>query len=209
MTDKEFETLALAIKAAYPNFNLLDKPAMKIWFTMLADLDYKVAENAVLEHISTSKYPPSIADIRGLCMLRYNPRILTFSEAWSTVILAIQKYGYENHKKAYDMLDDLTLQVVKELGWYNICNSTNADVIRSAFKSAYESKARDMARQQMMPAFVAKQKAILQNKYKPVAVLQDKPLPVEEKNTEVTVPDKVQERIRQIRKEVLKNRNAE
>ena len=107
------------------------------------------------------------------------------------------------------MLDKLTLQVVKELGWYNICNSTNADVIRSAFKTAYESKAMEMARQQMMPAFVVKQKAILQNKYKPIEVLKDKPLPVEEKTAEVKVPDKVQERIRQIRKEVLKNRNAE
>ena len=42
MTDQEFEMVALAIKAAYPNSNVLpDKYAMKVWYRALGDLYFR------------------------------------------------------------------------------------------------------------------------------------------------------------------------
>lgn len=76
MTDQEFETVALALKAAYPNSNVLpDKYAMKVWYRMLGDLESAVVENAVWEHIGTSPFPPSIAEIREKCTARLSPMV--------------------------------------------------------------------------------------------------------------------------------------
>ncbi len=81
MTDQEFETVALAIKAAYPNSNVLpDKYAMKVWYRMLGDLESAVVENAVWEHIGTSPFPPSIAEIREKCTARLSPMVDGVSE---------------------------------------------------------------------------------------------------------------------------------
>lgn len=211
MINTEFEALAVAIKAAYPNFNMLDKPAMKVWFTMLQDIDFKVAENAVMEHISTSKYPPSIADIRRLCMIRCNPPIMSYSEAWNTVLLAISRYGFEHYAEACALMDDLTLEVVKDLGWYNICYSTNADVLRAAFKAAYEDKAKERESKQMLPAFVLDQRTALQAKHIPIAVKKEVPV-IETKTVETLLPTETAEMIKKIRDEVRnrgKQDNAE
>lgn len=59
MDKKGFNFLFTAIKATYPNFNILSTDeAADLWFMMLKDIYYNVAENAILEHISSSQYPP-------------------------------------------------------------------------------------------------------------------------------------------------------
>jgi hypothetical protein len=180
---------------------MLDKPAMKVWFTMLQDIDFKIAENAVMEHISTCKYPPSIADIRRLCMARCNPPILSYLEAWNTVLLAISTYGFEHYKEACTLMDDLTLEVVKGLGWYNVCYSTNADVLRATFKTAYEDKARERESKQMLPAFVLSNRTALQAKHTPIAVKREVPV-IETKQVESLPPTETVEMIEKVRNEV-------
>ena len=69
MNKQEFAVIAVGIKSAYPASKILeDDASMNFWYRMLKDLNGKVVENAVMEHISTSVYPPNIAEIRKLCM---------------------------------------------------------------------------------------------------------------------------------------------
>lgn len=93
MTKKEFAVIAVAIKAAYPASKVMaDEPSMNFWYQMLRDLDYKVAENAVMEYTTTHTFPPSIAEIRRLSLDRYKPAIPSFDEAWGTVQKAIHTH---------------------------------------------------------------------------------------------------------------------
>lgn len=155
MTDQEFETIALAIKAAYPNANVLpDKYAMKTWYRALADLDYHVAENAVWEHISTSVFPPSIAEIREKCTARLSPMITDWGEAWEEVLQAIRKYGSYREEEAVGSLSHLTAIAVRRMGFKNLCQSENPVADRAHFQRIYEGMVKEEKRQTQLPDFV-------------------------------------------------------
>lgn len=166
MTDKEFETIRLAIKSAYPNSNIIpDRYAMKVWYTLLRDLDFKVVQNALWEHMSTSVFPPGIADIRRLCADRCERPVMGFEDAWGTVQKAIRTYGSDNPQKAFADMDELTRTVVKGLGWTSLCQSKNPVADRANFREAYEAKANALQRERQLPAFVSREKRLLQEQY--------------------------------------------
>lgn len=155
MTDKEFETIALAIKAAYPNSNVLpDKYAMKTWYRALSDLDYHVAESAVWEHISTSVFPPSIAEIREKCTARLSPIVTDWGQAWEEVLQAIRKYGSYREEKAVASLSRLTAVAVRRMGFKNLCQSENPVADRAHFQRIYEGMVKEEKRQTQLPEFV-------------------------------------------------------
>lgn len=155
MTDQEFEMLSLAIKAAYPNSNVLpDKYAMKTWYRSLADIDFQVAENAVWEHINTSVFPPSIAEIREKCANRLCPMVTDWGEAWEEVQGAIRRYGSYREVEALESLSRLTAVVVRRMGFLNLCQSDNPIADRAHFQRIYEgllAKERCLAQ---LPEFV-------------------------------------------------------
>lgn len=114
MNKQEFAVIAVGIKSAYPASKILeDDASMNFWYRMLKDLNGKVVENAVMEHISTSVYPPNIAEIRKLCMERCKPPVLGFDEAWGVVQRAMSEYGWYHPQEAFALMDDLTVSVVK------------------------------------------------------------------------------------------------
>lgn len=166
MTKKEFSTLTTGLKAAYPRFAFLaTEEETEFWYLMLKDIPCEIAENAVMEHISTSMYPPSIAEIRKLCVERCKEPALSAGEAWSAVQNAIGKYGWEYPEKAFETLDALTLSVVKEMGWSRLCKSEFIAADRTDFRESYETKARALQNDYQLPRFVAKNKALLKERH--------------------------------------------
>lgn len=169
MNKKEFYSISVGIKAAYPRFTFLSTDEeMEFWYTMFKDIDYQVAQNAVMEHISTSSFPPSIAEIRKLCTERCKSPVLSFDEAWGVVQKAIGTYGWRQPQEAYALMDELTASVVKNLGWTQLCQSENPTADRANFREAYEKKAIELQNSMQVPKFVAEGKALLQAKYVPV-----------------------------------------
>lgn len=207
MTNKEFDQLRALLKTAYPNHNLIsDQYAIRMWYKMLNDLDYRIAENAVMEHISTHTFPPSIAEIRKLCIDRTTSPVLSFSEAWGKVTNAISKHGFYQPREAFAEFDELTLSVVKELGWSNICNSTNQDALRANFRMAYESKAKEMEKERLLPDFVAQGKIALQEENIP-QIKQENVNKIEKKTTDGRIylpPEQVGEMIEKLKNAVHK-----
>lgn len=168
MNKKEFSQLCIGLKAAYPRFQMLTTDAeMSFWYTMLQDIDYEVAQNAVLEYISTNTFPPSIADIRKLCVDRMHAPVLSFNEAWGVVQSAITNYGFYNPQEAFATMDELTLSVVKNLGWSYLCHSENPAADRANFREAYEAKAKEVKNNMRLPEFVEKNKRQIQEHYMP------------------------------------------
>lgn len=168
VTKREFCNLSVGLKAAYPRFQFLSTDAeMEFWYRMLQDYDYRIAENAAMEHISTSAFPPSIADLRKLCTDRCTKGIPSFEEAWGTVQKAISSYGRENPEKAYAMMDEMTRTVVKNLGWTNLCVSEKPEADRANFRMAYEERAKAEQSSRQIPKFVEQQKQILMEQHMP------------------------------------------
>jgi len=159
LTDIEFEQLALAVKAAYPNSNVLpDKYSMKVWYRALADLDFRVAENAVWEHISTSVFPPSIAEIREKCTARLCPVETDWGSAWEEVQRAIRHYGFYREEEATASLSRLTAAAVRRMGFRNLCLSENQTADRAHFQRIYESLVKREIMQSQLPEFVGEER---------------------------------------------------
>lgn len=199
MDKQKFATLAIGIKAAYPASKILeDKPSMDFWYMMLKDIPYDVAENAIMEHICTNVFPPNIAEIRKLCIERCKKPVLSFDDAWGVVQKAMRDYGFYNPQKAFDTMDELTLSVVKNLGWSNLCRSENPEASRANFRMAYEAKAKEAQNSNQLPEFVAKNKALLKEQY--VLAIETKPVPqIEEKEKvedprDTLTPEQLEER---------------
>ena len=139
MNIQEFATIASAIKAAYPNVNLIpDKQSKEVWFTMLADLDYNICLTALKEHISTCKFAPTISEIREKCAGITSTQIYDWGDGWEQVKRAIRKYGMYQTEKALDSMDNITRRCVKRLGFKELCLSENVTADRANFRMIYE-----------------------------------------------------------------------
>lgn len=192
MNKQQFATLAIAMKSAYPASKILeDNASMDFWFMMLQDIDYKVAENAIAEHICTNIYPPNIAEIRKLCADRMQKPVLPFDEAWGVVQKALRDYGFYNPEKAFATMDELTLSVVKNLGWLRLCMSENPTADRANFREAYEAKAKKVQNNMQLPEFVAKNKLQIQEYYMPA--IEEKAAPQIEEHQPVDIREELTE----------------
>lgn len=192
MNKQQFATLAIAMKSAYPASKILeDNASMDFWFMMLQDIDYKVAENAIAEHICTNIYPPNIAEIRKLCADRMQKPVLPFDEAWGVVQKALRDYGFYNPEKAFATMDELTLSVVKNLGWSRLCMSENPTADRANFREAYEAKAKKVQNNMQLPEFVAKNKLQIQEHYMPA--VEEKTVPRIEETRPVDIREELTE----------------
>lgn len=189
MDKKQFATLAIGIKSAYPASKILeDNASMDFWYMSLKDIPYEIAENAVMEHICTNIYPPNIAEIRKLCMERCKTPVLSFDEAWGVVQKALRDYGFYNPEKAFATMDELTLSVVKNLGWSRLCQSENPTADRANFREAYQAKADEMRNNNQLPEFVARNKALLQKKYVPA--IEEKEVPqIEQEEQQIPIKE--------------------
>lgn len=193
MDKKQFATLAIGIKSAYPASKILeDNASMDFWYMSLNDIPYEIAENAVMEHICTNIYPPNIAEIRKLCMERCKTPVLSFDEAWGVVQKALRDYGFYNPEKAFATMDELTLSVVKNLGWSRLCQSENPTADRANFREAYQAKADEMRNNNQLPEFVARNKALLQKKYVPA--IEEKEVPqIEQEEQQIPIKETMTE----------------
>ncbi len=143
MTIQEFATIAAAIKAAYPAANIMpDKQSKDVWYTMLADLEYRVCLNALKKHISTNRFPPTIAELRRGCADILAGPDVDWSEAWGRVLLAVRRDGMYNEPAALERMGPEAAKIVKRLGFKNICMSENIEVERANFRMAWETEQR-------------------------------------------------------------------
>ena len=153
MTRDEFKTLVKGMKAVYtqPTF-IPDSDAFNVWYSLLKDLDYMVAQVSIQKFMLTSKFPPTIADIRELSASVTIGEKPEWSDGWREVTMAIRKYGSYREKEALDSMSDITRQVVKRMGFKNLCMSENEGVERANFRMIYEQVVNREYERKKMPA---------------------------------------------------------
>lgn len=95
MTRDEFKILVKGMKAVYtaPSF-IPDKDAFEIWYGLLNDLPYDVANAAIQSYMMTETKLPVPADIRKKSQMFTNTTELNELEAWSLVSKALSNGCY-------------------------------------------------------------------------------------------------------------------
>lgn len=140
------------MKAVYTSERFLpDADSVKIWYQMLQDIDYKVANIAIQKYMLTNKFPPTIADIRDLSATVQCGDIPDWGDGWEQVIRAIRMYGTYRIAEAMESFDDITRQCVERLGFRNICLSENIAADRANFRMMYETMAERKKKDAQIP----------------------------------------------------------
>lgn len=151
MDKKEFATFAMGLKTYYPRETLLpNTQAMELWYRELCDIPFDVAEAAMRKWVSTNKWPPTIAEIREQAAEIQYGKMPDWGDGWQQVQRALRKYGYYRQKEAMESLDPFVRDIVRRIGFTNLCLSTNESADRANFRMLYEELARrEQTRQQM------------------------------------------------------------
>lgn len=141
MNKQEIKNLIAWAAANNPHLQEKDlRPTASLWARMLSDLPYQVAEAALMKVLSTSKFFPSVSDIRAAALELSTPRPPSALEAWAEVTRAISRYGYYNPEEALASMSPPVAKVVRLLGWREICISEEPGVLRAQFRKAYEAQ---------------------------------------------------------------------
>lgn len=125
MTKKQTIELFAIFVAAYPNFDKFKDEAqvesmINIWANIFADDDAAIVGMAAKKHISTSKWPPSIAEIRDIMADITHPDIIPPDLAWAAVADLMYSYGEHGPYNIAAELPPLAARVVETIGWHTL-----------------------------------------------------------------------------------------
>jgi len=153
MTPEEVSRLLVLAVANFPNLQDKDmEPTAMLWQKMLSDMPYQLAENALVKVLATSKFFPSVAEIREAASQLTQPAQMTAIDAWGEVLKAIRYYGFYREKEAMAFLPPEVANLVRKFGWREICTSEQPEVIRAQFRMAWETQAARQKELAVLPA---------------------------------------------------------
>ena len=158
MTLQETMGVMKILSVTYPRDAAYNDPAKvantaEVWTMLLEDLPAQLVLVAVKKHCLTSRFPPTIAEIREAATVTANPALqTTAAEAWGEVIQAIRRYGMYREEEALASFSEHTRTVVKTIGWKELCICEEPDVIRGQFRKAYETMATRRKETALLPA---------------------------------------------------------
>lgn len=152
MEREEFRILAKAMKAIYAQATFLpDKDALEIWFSLLKDIPYEIANMALQKYMLTNKFPPTIAEIRELATSISAGEKELWADGWEKALTAIRSYGTYREQEALESLDELTRKTVECLGYYGLCTSENLTADRANFRMIFEKLADRKRTKEQLP----------------------------------------------------------
>ena len=173
MKKQEVVKLFMAIAKLFPRDNAFihaDQQMVEMWAEMLEDITFEQGMSAVKASVSTSPFPPSIAEIRDYATRLNGPRRMTAEEAWGQACDVIKTYGTktvlregaeEKEPKYTDMVvetrvykcvapsgtgrqyeaelhcDPEVWKLLKNMGYKQVVESDNPDVVRGQFMRAW------------------------------------------------------------------------
>ena len=156
MTKGETAKLLAVLAAAFPRFEV-DDLKVQVWHEMLGDLDYSLASLAIKKLILESTFPPSIAEVRKAAVEIQTPEQTTGAQSWGEVITAIRNFGHYREEEALASLSPVTAQVVRYMGWREICLNSEPGVARGQFLRMYDQIVTRKRKERLLPSGMRKQ----------------------------------------------------
>jgi len=156
MTQKETAYLLSILRAAYPRFYYDVSPddlkiSVDTWTVMLSDTSIEIATVALQRLIATSKFPPTIAEMRESISAVIHPALPDSGDAWGEVIKAIGQYGYYRTEEALASMREPVRLAVKRMGWRELCMSENGMADRAHFLRIYETMEKRTKEENLLP----------------------------------------------------------
>jgi hypothetical protein len=149
-TDQEILKALTVLASAYPRFDLPEQ-TIRIYQRLLADLDFDLLKAATLQCATTHTFFPAVAEIRAAAvdLKAMADGIPSDIEAWGQVLEQMRKVGsYGTPDFSHPLVD----QVVRQMGWINLCMSENQIADRARFLEAYSQTNKvTRRRSQMLP----------------------------------------------------------
>lgn len=146
MTQDEIISVLRIIKMSYPNFSKdmtkdQANDMIEVWGMMFADDDARIVIEAVKTAVSTSKFPPSIAEVKEkIKLIQKDPNEISEMEAWNMVVEAMKD---TRDSKCFDKLDENIKRVVGSYSqlkqWAFMDLSQVNTVVQSNFLRSYRS----------------------------------------------------------------------
>jgi hypothetical protein len=160
MTKLEIKKLVAVLVASYPASKITDE-SVGVYERMLADLDYPAANAAVERLLATSKWLPTVAEIRESTLALTVGEIRAGGEAWGDVLRAMRRYGYvrtPGKEFDFDFDDPAVAETVKSMNWTELCSSGNVVADRARFIELYDQLAARSRRLQLSEGLPAMQR---------------------------------------------------
>lgn len=135
MTRADTAKLIAIIVMAYPNFDKFKddehvKGVVNMWATMFSEDDPGLVGLAVKKHISTSKWPPSVAEIREIMLEIQRPDLIPPDLAWAAVEDLMATEGEHNYGDLHRQLPEMVARAVENCGGYSTLYHMRRDIYR-------------------------------------------------------------------------------
>lgn len=135
MTKSEAAKLVAMLLNAYPQAQF-GPASSALYETLLADLDECEARAAICRLVQTTKWLPTIAEIRAMAAeLKHGPKRLG-AEGWGDVVDAVRRVGAYRPAPPFD--DPIVGECVRLMGWRNLCHSENGAADRARFIELFD-----------------------------------------------------------------------
>ena len=142
MTKSESLKVYAVLIAAFPNANVRNETP-DVYATGISDLDYELANGAVRRLLLTSKFMPSIAEIREAALEAQSGQRMNGGEAWGIAKRAMRGQGAcKTPGVDFTFRDPIIAQCIRALGWQELCLSENDIADRARFIELYDQLAR-------------------------------------------------------------------
>lgn len=130
--------IVMLLLGAYPQAKT-SASTRQVYETMLSDLDTEHARVAVQKLIASSKWMPTVAEIRAAATELERGPLRSGADAWLDVLEQIRKEGYCGTPR-FD--DAIITALITRWGWSRICLEGSLEADRARFIEAYDSLAR-------------------------------------------------------------------
>jgi len=124
---------------------------INLWITMFADTDKEIMNLAIQKIIATSKYFPTVAEVRETIAEISTGYVIDGGAAWGEVISAIRNYGQYRETKALESMSEMTRTVVQRMGWHNLCMSEDMEIDRAHFLKIYQAEEKRQKQKNSLP----------------------------------------------------------
>jgi len=134
MNEREAASIVAIIAAAYPQWPA-SRETVAVYADALSDLGHQETLATVKEIILTDDRWPTIAQIRRRHASRAGALAPTPAQAWGEIS---HQSGTTGRTGSPAWSHPAIGEAVKTVGWWNICNSSNSETLRSQFLKIYE-----------------------------------------------------------------------
>lgn len=146
MNKNEFAAAMSYFMSAYPAANV-SGATTNIYFEHLKDIPIAVMEKAAARIVESSRFFPSVAEIREECLKTERPEYnRSMVDAVSLIAEAVSKYGRYRAGEAMEYIKDkdaVLYEIVKAIRFQNICSSDLRNY-RTEIERLYKESADDM-----------------------------------------------------------------